>query len=234
MPEAPAASAASRVRNTEELPAIENKKMGPDTTASDAWVPKPEPVRKEPPPEAATPVKVAMAVPPPVDNSVEALLKMSSEGKTQIPAGGDTWVPRKTVAPKPEVDLDKEVTRIRAQEKLKEVKKPEVKVRRDVNNPEEGVLPVSSFEKFSGPMYGRHREYERRFYAGKKARTKAPSHDFYVDEVDRKKEIHNVYYYVHLKGKAPKLVAVERHSRVSFLGNYDIEKEDKGKISTYR
>jgi len=104
--------------------------------------------------------------------------------------------------------------------------------RRDVNNPEERVLPVSSFEKFSGPLYGRHREYERRFYPGKKPKAKVP-HDFYVDEVDRKKEIHNIYYYQHLKGKAPKLVAVERHDKVSFMGNYDIDKEDKGKISEY-
>jgi hypothetical protein len=82
-------------------------------------------------------------------------------------------------------------------------------------------------------MYGRHREYERRFYPGRKSKSKAPEHDFYVDEVDRKKEIHNVYYYTHQKGKAPRLVAVERHDKVSFMGNYDIDKEDKGKISTY-
>ena len=108
-----------------------------------------------------------------------------------------------------------------------------MKVRSDVNNPEEGVLPVSTFEKFSGPMYGRHREYERRFYPGKKSKKSSMDYDFYVEEIDRKKEIHNVYFYKHQKGKAPKLVAVERHDRVSFLGNYDIEKEDKGKISSY-
>ena len=207
--------------------------MGPDTKASDAWVPKASPALPASAPEPQQPVNVAMAVRPAVDNSVENLLKLSSQGKTQMPSGGDAWVPKKTAIPKSEVNLDKELERLRAREKMKEVKKPEVKVRRDINNPEEGVLPVSSFEKFSVPMYGRHREYERRFNAGRKPRSKAPSHDFFVDEVDRKKEIHNVYYYVHQTGKAPKLVAVERHSRVSFLGNYDIEKEDKGKISTY-
>ncbi len=108
-----------------------------------------------------------------------------------------------------------------------------MKVRSDINNPEEGVLPVSTFEKFSGPMYGRHREYERRFYPGKKSKSGSLDHDFYVEEIDRKKEIHNVYFYKHQKGKPPKLVAVERHEKVSFLGNYDIDKEDKGKISTY-
>ncbi len=130
-------------------------------------------------------------------------------------------------------ELNKELSRIQAQEKAQAVPKPMPKVRRDVNNPEEGVLPVSTFEKFSGPMYGRHREYERRFFPGKKNKATVSDYDFYVDEVDRKKEIHNVYFYKHQKAKAPKLVAVERHEKVSFLGNYDIEKEDKGKISAY-
>jgi len=101
------------------------------------------------------------------------------------------------------------------------------------NNPEEGVLPVSSFEKFSGPMYGRHREYERHFVPGRISSPKHPTMNFYVDEVDRKKEIHNIYFYAHQKGKGPRWVAVERHAKVSFRGNYDIEKEDSGKISTY-
>src|SRR5262249_23288963 len=129
--------------------------------------------------------------------------------------------------------LNKELARIQKQEKEQAAPKPAPKIRHDVNNPEEGVLPVSSFEKFSGPMYGRHREYERRFFPGKSSKPGAPTHDFYVEEVDRKKEIHNVYFYKHEKGKAPKLVGVERHEKVSFLGNYDIDKEDKGKISTY-
>lgn len=107
-----------------------------------------------------------------------------------------------------------------------------MKVKRDVNNPEEGVLPVNQFEKFSGPRYGRHREYERRFFVGKRPNGKLKNYDFYVDEVDRKKEIHNVYYYKRDKS-IPKLVAVERHERVTFLSNYDVDTEDKGKIITY-
>jgi len=171
-----------------------------------------------------------------VDNSVENLLKIANERQPAALRDSDAWVPKKPSAVKPEVDIDREVARVRTQEnrKIEETaKRNSVRVRRDINNPEEGVLPVSSFEKYSGPMYGRHREYERRFVPGKKKRAKVPDHDFYVDEIDRKKEIHNVYYYLHQKGKGPKLVAVERHERVSFLGNYDIEKEDKGKISTY-
>jgi hypothetical protein len=128
--------------------------------------------------------------------------------------------------------MTKELSRIRAQSKTVPLQ-PAPKIKRDVNNPEEGVLPVSSFEKSSGSMYGRHREYERRFYPGTKMNSKAPLHDFYVDEVDHKKEFHNVYYYVHLKGKAPRLVAVERHDKVYFMSNYDIEREDAGKISVY-
>ena len=223
------------VPSTEDLLVSADAKAGPDTTEGDKWVPKAvaKPVVAEPevPQE---PVKVAM-VPKaaPVDNSIENMLKMAGQEKSEMPHESDTWVPKKMAAPKADVDLNKELARIRQEEKRKAAPKPVVTMRRDVNNPEEGVLPVSSFEKFSGPLYGRHREYERRFFPGKKAKVKAPDHDFYVEEIDRKKEIHNVYFYQHLKGKAPKLVAVERHEKVSFLGNYDIEKEDKGKITTY-
>jgi hypothetical protein len=210
--------------------------MGPDTSGSDSWVPKaaPKPAAVEPemPEPPKEPMQVA-SIPKsrPVDNSVDNLLKMAEEGKGEMPHESDHWVPQKTALPNPEAALNKEIARAREEEKKQAVAvKPAPPVRHDVNNPEEGVLPVSSFEKFSGPLYGRHREYERRFYPGKRANAKVP-HDFYVDEVDRKKEIHNIYYYQHLKGKAPRLVAVERHDRVSFMGNYDIEKEDKGKIS---
>jgi hypothetical protein len=132
-----------------------------------------------------------------------------------------------------QVDLNKEIQRVRAEERRRAVPEKKAPIKRDVNNPEEGVLPVSSFEKFSGSMYGRHREYERRFYPGKLKKSSAPQHDFYVDEVDRKKEFHNIYFYQYQKGKPPRLVAVQRHEKVSFRSNYDIDKEDKGKLSTY-
>lgn len=211
-----------------------SKKSGPDTSEGDTWVPKasPKPVVVEPIPEE--PVKVAMIPKPvPVDNSVENLLKISSEGKSAQSHDSEAWVPQASKTPKPAVDIEREVARMRLQEHKLAAERRVTEVKRDINNPEEGVLPVSTFEKFSGTMYGRHREYERRFVAGKNRRAKVPDHDFYVDEVDRKKEIHNIYYYAHRKGKAPKLIAVERHSSVSFLGNYDIEKEDPGKISAY-
>jgi hypothetical protein len=223
------------VPTTEEVAASKNQKAGPDTSGGDAWMPKevPKPV-KAPPVPAKEPMKVAM-IPKaaPVDNSIENILNIAKEGKPVTPHEGDSWTPQKTKTPKPEVDIDREVARIRAQENKQAVQHRVEKIKKDINNPEEGVLPVSTFEKFMGPMYGRHREYERRFVPGKNRRAKVPDHDFFVDEVDRKKEIHNIYYYVHQKGVAPKLVAVERHDKVTFLGNYDIEKENKGKISTY-
>jgi len=227
---------AAAVPSTEELLASGNQKSGPDTSAGDAWVPKETPKTTVPEPAlpAPEPVKVAM-VPKPaaVDNSVENLLKIANDKNVGAPHESDAWVPKKTPLSKSAIDLDREVARIRAQENKKAAERKTVKVRQDINNPEEGVLPVSTFEKYSGPMYGRHREYERRFVPGKNRIAKVPEHDFYVDEIDRKKEIHNIYYYIHQKGKAPRLVAVERHETVSFLGNYDIDKEDKGKISTY-
>ncbi len=233
-----APSPAAPVPSTEDLLDKSSTNSGPDTSGSDAWVPKavPKAVVADVPAQEAAKESMKVAMVPrsaPVDNSVDNLLKMANEGKGEMPRESDTWVPKKTATPKPDVDLNKELLRVRAEEKKNAAPKPKVQVRHDINNPEEGVLPVSSFEKFSGPMYGRHREYERRFYPGKKQKSKVPDHDFYVDEVDRKKEIHNVYYYQHQKGKAPRLVAVERHDKVSFMGNYDIEKEDKGKVSSY-
>jgi hypothetical protein len=59
-------------------------------------------------------------------------------------------------------------------------------------------------------------------------------YDFYVDEVDRKKETHNVYFYKNMgKDEAPKLIAMQKHSKVTFLGNYDVDKEDSGKLVRY-
>jgi hypothetical protein len=56
-------------------------------------------------------------------------------------------------------------------------------------------------------------------------------YDFYIDEVDRKQEKHYLYYYkLDPKTKKSKLIATEKHEQVTFLGNYDIGSEDKGKI----
>jgi len=227
-----------QVPTTEELLANADTKTGPDNSGGDSWVPKSTPktavVDLDTPPPPEEPVKVAsLPKSRPVDNSVDNMLKMANEGKEAMPGDGDKWVPQKTSLPAPDMDLNSEISRVRQQEKKQAaVVKAQPQIRRDVNNPEEGVLPVSSFEKFSGPMYGRHREYERHFNPGKRPSVSV-LHDFYVDEVDRKKEVHNIYYYQHLKGKVPKLVAVERHEKVSFRSNYDIEKEDTGSISQY-
>jgi hypothetical protein len=230
---------AAAVPTTEEEPtAAAQNNSGPDTSEGDSWVPKKTPkpevvASAEPADTEQEPVRVAMAArPAPVDNSVDNLLRIAGQG-SGVPHESDTWVPSKTRSVNAEADIDREVAQVRAQEKQQAVVHKVVKIKQDINNPEEGVLPVSTFEKFSGPMYGRHREYERRFFPGKKAHAKVPDYNFYVDEVDRKKEIHNVYFYVHQKGKGPRLVAVERHVKVSFLGNYDIDKEDKGKLTTY-
>ncbi|MFA5974538.1 MAG: hypothetical protein WC859_00015 [Elusimicrobiota bacterium] len=209
-------------------------KIGPDTSEGDKWVPKevPKPVVKEPePPEAASAPKVAMIPSKPVDNSIEALLSKASESKKEVPNEGDAWVPKTAKGEKPDAAIQAELARVR-QEKVKKSAPVPPPVRRDINNPEEGVLPVSQFEKVSGPRYGRHREYERRFFVKKRLKAPVKDYDFYVDEVDRKKEIHNVYYYKRDKN-VPKLIAVERHENVTFLSNYDVDKEDKGKVITY-
>ncbi len=203
---------------------------------SDAWVPKgvktPSNVEAD---LAALPKdtkQVARVPKTPSVNDAFLNVPLSNEPVTQA---GDTWVPKKGAvdAPSAEAQMNHELKRIREEEKQQKVVASKPLIKRDVNNPEEGVLPVSSFEKFSGSMYGRHREYERRFYPGKKAKSKAPEHDFYVDEVDRKQEIHNIYFYQHRKGKAPKLVAVQKHENVTFRSNYDIDTEDSGDLRTY-
>lgn len=231
---APETSRPEPVQPPVEVPAkTPSKEL--DTSESDRWVPKETPKPQAPEPEkpalpapAAVP-QVAM-VPKPVDNSIDALLKIAGERKAGTSNESDAWVPRAPAAPTPDAELNA------ALERARQMKKPvtaaPAPIRRDVNNPEEGVLPVSQFEKFSGPRYGRHREYERRFFVGKRPQTPVRDYDFYVDEVDRKKEIHNVYYYKRDR-KVPRLVAVEHHEHVTFLSNYDVDKEDKGKVTTY-
>lgn len=212
----------------QESPSSSNDNgTGPDTSESDQWVPKPVKVAAAPEPVVPQPVQVAMipkAAPP--DASIDNLLKISGQNPAAAAADSDAWVPKNTKLPKADADVIAQLNQIKAQ---KPAPAPVVKINRDINNPEAGVLPVNSFEKFVGPRYGRHREYERRLMFGKKPNSKVKDYDFYVDEVDRKKEIHNVYYYK--KGKVPKLVAVEKHYSVTFLSNYDVDKEDKGKIS---
>jgi len=217
--------AESAVPSTEELVASPGKNTGPDTSESDQWVPK----AVKSPKVKEEPVQVAMVPTPspaakPYDSTVAKVTPLSPQAAA---AESDAWVPRKTALPQADADIKKALAQIRTETPVQS--KPAVKISHDINNPEAGVLPVNSFEKFSGPRYGRHREYERRLYFGKKPKSTVQGYDFYVDEVDRKKEIHNVYYY--RKGKVPKLVAVEKHDRVTFMGNYDVDKEDKGKIS---
>ena len=108
---------------------------------------------------------------------------------------------------------------------------PVVKVNRDINNPEEGVLPYYSLEKYSGAQFGRHREFERRVMYKQNKNSPMKGYEFYIDEVDRKQEKHYLYYYkIDPATKKAKLIATEKHERVTFLTNYDIGSEDKGKI----
>jgi hypothetical protein len=207
---------------------------GPDTAESDGWVPKKHtPVSIEPEIDEAPARTQVASIPkssPPPDESLEAIMKIAEKNQ-KVNAESDAWVPKKVVLPKADQDLATELKKVQAESHQRPAPRQQYTVRRDVNNPEEGVMPVNSFEKFSGPRYGRHREYERRFFYGKRPKAPVQDYDFYVDEVDRKKEIHNVYYYK--KGKAPKLVAVQRHTKVTFLSNWDVDKEDAGKVTTY-
>jgi hypothetical protein len=193
---------------------------------SDKW----KPGNKKPAPAVDPDIPQVAMIPKPVSREVQLdnMIHAAQDGKT-VTADGDAWTPKKAPAiPKPDLETQAEIAQVRAQKPAPVV---QVKVKRDINNPEEGVMPVNEFEKFAGGRYGRHREYERRFYYGQRPKAPVKNYDFYIDEVDRKKEIHNVYYYK--KGKAPQLMAVERHTRVTFLSNYDVEKEDKGKVTTY-
>ncbi len=104
-------------------------------------------------------------------------------------------------------------------------------VNRDVNNPEEGVKPFYSLEKYSGAQFGRHREFERRVIYKQNKKSSLKGYDFYIDEVDRKQEKHYLYYYKIDPSKKAKLIATEKHEQVTFLSNYDIGSEDKGKIA---
>src|SRR5205814_1413566 len=120
----PVKAAAAPVPSTEQLLDTPETKSGPDTVESDHWVPKaaPKPAAKEPEAPSATPESMKVAMLPksaPVDNSVDNLLKMANTGKEQMPREGDSWVPKKTAAVSPEVDINKELSRVREEERKK-------------------------------------------------------------------------------------------------------------------
>jgi len=83
-------------------------------------------------------------------------------------------------------------------------------------------IAVSSFEKFSGPMYGRHRGYERRFYP-EKDKAKVPTM-IYVTRLTAKKEIHNVVLLSDTRRAKPETRGCWTAFARVVLGNYDIEK----------
>ena len=143
------------------------------------------------------------------------------------PLESDGWTPSRS---RPKLDAKEEQT-LAFLERLKPIVHP-AKVNKDVNNPEEGVMPFNELEKFSGPQYGRHREFERRVVYKPNRHSPVQGYDFYVDEVNRKQETHTLYYYkIDPKSKQAKMIAVEKHDHVAFLSNYDIEADGKGKIS---
>lgn len=220
---------------------------GPDTAGADAWTPKETPKRKAEPEEDLA-LKAAMKVAsvpkpttpsPAVNPSIDDLLKVAAESKKAVPSESESWVPKTSTSKRnkaDDADVAAEIERVKKMEARKEkaaAASPVIAVRQDVNNPEEGVLPIHSFEKFSGARYGRHREYERRVYWGKRPKAPVENYDFYVDEVDRKKEFQTIYYYQ--KGKVPKLVAQEKYSSVKFLSNYDVDSAKNGspKVTKY-
>jgi len=215
---------------------------GPDTNPADAWTPKETPkprvVDSADDPALKAAVKVA-SVPrpaPAAQPSIDDLLKAAAESKKSVPSESEGWVPRSSARKATsEAEIAAELARVQKREALKEKEAaaPKVTIKQDVNNPEEGVLPIHAFEKFSGARYGRHREYERRVFWGKRAKAPIQNYDFYVDEVDRKKETHTVYYYQ--KGKVPKLVAQERYTNAKFLSNYDVDLSKHGtpKVTKY-
>jgi hypothetical protein len=221
----PAAAAPAANDNANVVPAA--NAPANSSLDSDDWVPK----NNKP---TAEDIAIPALKPKAKATSIDDLMQIASVNQGAVPNEANVWVPRNTTLPAPDADIHDELSRVRGKRKVAPKVVP--KINRDINNPEEGVLPANSFEKFSGSRYGRHREYERRLSFTKKANAplSPKSYDFIVDEVDRKKEFHNVYFYTHeAKGKPPRLIAVEKHERVTFMSNYDVDKEDKGKLTKY-
>jgi hypothetical protein len=145
-----------------------------------------------------------------------------------VNAGSEDWSPN---AQSPKLDSKDEAQLAMTNGLKKPQDAPVVNVNRDVHNPDEAVLPYYSLEKFSGAQYGRHREFERRVVYKQNKKSSFKGYDFYIDEVDRKQEKHYLYYYrMDPATKKAKLLATEKHEQVTFLSNYDIGSEDKGKI----
>jgi hypothetical protein len=159
----------------------------------------------------------------------EGLVPMSDDVKNSpMQAGGEAWSPSATSS---KLSSKEESTLAMINTLKTPPQTPVAKVNRDVNNPDEGVRPFYSLEKYSGAQYGRHREFERRVVYKQNKASPVKGYEFYIDEVDRKQEKHYLYYYkIDPKTKKAQLIATERHEHVTFLGNYDIGSEEKGKI----
>lgn len=207
--------------------AIESMKQSQAASApmeSDSWNPK------------------TMEVPPAADVTSQPAAGSASTRKkragdelvpSRVGSGGgmesDTWSP---VQKKAKLDPREEQTLAMVSKIGTATPKP--KVSKDINNPEEGVNPFMSLEKFSGPEYGRHREFERRAIYKQNKHSQIQGYDFYIDEVDRKEERHYLYYYkVDPKTKSAKLIGIEKHDHVTFLSDYDIKSDGKAKIVRY-
>lgn len=229
----------------EDLPPLPSKKKQPEPVAEDISAAQKAALKMEsdtwkPKGPSATPTDAELGLVP-LEGApgskvarkpgvVDDMVPMSDAVKRggQVNQGGEQWSPTASAKLSPQEQQQLAMTN-----NLKPVsQRPAiVKVNRDVNNPEEGVKPFYSLEKYSGPQYGRHREFERRVIYKQNTKTSVKGYDFYIDEVDRKQEKHYLYYYrVDPKTKKAKLIATEKHEKVTFLSNYDIGSEDKGKI----
>jgi hypothetical protein len=191
-----------------------------------AYVPVP-PAAAAPKGQEALPVLPAepvlsSATPQPVAPPAQTLIPIESDHPFPEKARPAPEAPARII----DVPIDRDVWRMRDEERKRRMEREAAKQKQE-------ELRLSAFEKFSGPKLGRHWEYERRFVPGRNRFSQAPPHDFYIDEVDRAKKVHNIYFYAHEISGTPRVVAIERRRISAFDSDYGVKKEDQGHITAY-
>lgn len=222
-----------------EKPAVVSPPAGeeikiPDVQVKPAKEPKQEATPPSPSPSAETLATEAPTLP------LTAVTPVTPTPNVEVPDEVNSFLDKPVIAPPvPNSELPENASTAgdKAGERSSLARTPGFvlppKVSHDINNPEEGSRAAPILEKVSGPMYGRHHEYERRVIFKQNPQSTVRGYDYYIDEVDRKEERHFLYYYKREKDKKPKLIAVEKHHHVTFLSNYDVGNEGEGKITRY-
>ncbi len=99
-----------------------------------------------------------------------------------------------------------------------------------INNPEKGIELWDNRNVSTGPRYGIFREFERRVIPAEEKKSGLPDYEYTVEEVNRRKGTHVIFYYKTSPAQKPILVATEKMKNLTFLSNYAILSEERDRL----